>query len=256
MARVYIGTSGWMYQHWAGNFYPKNLPQKDWLRYYSTYFDSVEVNSSFYRQPSASTFEKWKSEVPAGFTFSIKGNRFITHIKRLNNCEEPLEGFFESANTLVGESKSKFKSKKGRAKHVVLWQLPPSLGKDTGRLNSFLKLLSETGFFFRHAFEFRNQSWIDKEVFEVIEGQKAECAAVIQDWHEWPIIEGPIGKFVYVRFHGKDMLYSSNYSNYNLEVWAKKVQEWIVKGLDVYAYFNNDALGYAVPNAQTLKKMV
>ena len=244
MPNVYIGTSGWQYSHWRGNFYPSELTQKNWLRYYSTYFDTVEVNSSFYRQPRASTFEKWKSEVPAGFTFSIKGNRFITHIKRLKDCKEPLKILFDSTNSLKLKTNNY---------HVILWQLPPSLKKDTERLRAFLELLPDS---FRHAFEFRHETWEDDEVFEVIEREERKCAVVLQDWHEWPIFEDPVGKFVYVRFHGKDMLYSSNYSNYDLEVWAKKMQEWKSKGLDVYAYFNNDALGYAAPNAQILKKMV
>lgn len=243
----YIGTSGWQYRHWRGNFYLSDLPQKDWLRFYSERFNTVEVNSSFYRQTKASTFKKWKSEVPDGFTFSVKGNRFITHIKRLKDCNKPLEVFFENAKVLIDKSKTV------GSKHVILWQLPPSLKKDVERLRKFIELLPKD---FRHAFEFRHKSWDRESVCKALDSGKNEVSLVLQDWKDWPVYEENFGAFVYLRFHGRDQLYTSGYSDEELEKWSQKMQKWINEGFDVYSYFNNDALGYAVPNALKLKEMI
>lgn len=240
MGKIYVGTSGWQYSNWRGSFYPENLPQKDWLRYYSEYFDTVEVNSSFYRQTTAETFKKWQSEVGPRFVFSVKGNRFITHIKRLKDCEEPLKKFFEVASSL--------------GKHVILWQLPPSLKQDIQRLEEFLRMLLHLGGGFRQAFEFRHHSWVDDRIWNIL--QKYNAAAVFQDWKEWPQIRVVTANFIYLRFHGQKVLYTSNYSDEELKVWAKSCKRWIKEGKDVYAYFNNDAAGHAVPNALTLKKLI
>jgi uncharacterized protein YecE (DUF72 family) len=252
MAKFYIGTSGWQYKHWKGNFYPKDLAQKDWLKHYCQKFNSVEVNSSFYRLPKPETFEKWASETPKDFVFSIKGNRFITHIQRLKDCKEPLERFFEAAGTLLRSNKSAVTNK-----NVVLWQLPPSSKKNLVRLGSFLGELPKTALWFRHAFEFRHGSWLDKKVFDFLDNFKSvDVTVVLQDWQEWPVIEKPVGKFVYLRFHGRKRLYTSNYSKKELEQWALKMQKWTKKGLGIYAYFNNDAFGYAPKNAAQLKELV
>lgn len=244
MAKIFIGTSGWQYRGWKNDFYPDNLPQKRWLTFYSRKFNTVEVNSSFYRQTKAKTFKKWLDETPKEFVFSVKGNRFITHIKKLKDCKKPVNVFFENANVLTKE--------RTKAKHVVLWQLPPNLKKDLGRFKTFLSFLPER---FSHAFEFRDDTWISKEVFEVFKNSKLELSVVLQDWHEWPVVRKPIGKFVYLRFHGRKKLYTSNYSDSELEVWAKRMQEWKDKGHDIYAYFNNDALGNAHKNALKLKSL-
>ncbi|MGB6881742.1 MAG: DUF72 domain-containing protein [Microgenomates group bacterium] len=246
MGKVYIGTSGWQYKHWKEIFYPENLPQKDWLKYYSQHFNTVEINSSFYRLPKRETFEKWKSQVGNNFIFSIKGNRFITHVKRLKDCREPLKRFFENADALI--------KAKSKTNHVILWQLPPNLKKDLIRLRTFLKTLPKN---FRHAFEFRHENWMDAKVFELFEGQKGmKVTAVLQDWYDWPVLDKPIGDFVYIRFHGKKKLYSSNYENEELEEWVKKMRQWKKCGLDIYAYFNNDALGYAPDNAAELRELI
>lgn len=287
MGNVCIGTSGWQYSNWRGSFYPENLPQKDWLRYYSKYFETVEVNSSFYRQTRASTFKKWQEETPPGFTFAVKGNRFITHIKRLKDCEEPLKVFFENVRTLLdaeveGRNRLVLQRKRPNAsrldtvsdldrtrrattlpasKHAILWQLPPSLKLDILRLEEFLKLLPKN---FRHAFEFRHESWIDKDTFLTLLHKGVKSTIVFQDWKDWPRIMDymdVIGlhgldelPFIYLRFHGKDVLYTSNYTDEELKDWAGKIKKWLKEGKDVYAYFNNDAAGYAIPNALTLKR--
>lgn len=238
--KVFVGTSGWQYPNWRGSFYPQDLPSSQWLKFYSQYFETVEVNSSFYHQTRAAIFEKWQGETPPGFVFAVKGHRFITHIKRLKDCQEPLKVFFKNAGVLRGVG----------IKHVILWQLPPSLKKDIFRLESFLKLLPKT---FRSTFEFRHQTWMDEETWGVL--SKYNAAAVFQDWPEWPQIREVTADFVYCRFHGNKVLYTSSYTDAELKKWAKDCRKWLGEGKDVYAYFNNDAEGFAVPNAQTLKKL-
>ena len=291
MAKARIGTSGWVYPHWQPDFYPNNLLQKEWLSFYSSHFSTVEVNSSFYHQVLPKTYQNWAQNVPGNFTFALKGSRFITHIKRLKDPEEPLKNFFESAKFL--------EYKLG----PILFQLPPKMKADVGRLENFLKILnyvarqqfdlasnpprktrsarngasanenlpaprseSEAGVLgkphklgglrnhSRVAFEFRDQSWFCKDIYKTLE--KYNAGLVIADSGEnWPTEEIITANFVYLRFHG-EALYSSNYPKGELENWAKKIKKWFSKGLDVYGYFNNDALGYAVENARTLAKMV
>lgn len=244
--KAYIGTSGWQYGNWRGIFYPENLPYSKWLEFYSRFFDTVEVNSSFYRQTRASTFKKWQEETPKDFVFAVKGNRFITHIKRLKDVKTPLKIFFENTGVLSG------------GRHAILWQLPPSLKKDIQRLRQFLSLLENLpqATRLRHAFEFRHETWVDDEVFTTLQRCAVACTAVLQDWKDWPILPEPVGSFVYVRFHGNKILYTSGYSKKELEEWAIKMREWLKEGKDVYAYFNNDAAGFAVPNAKSLKELI
>ncbi|MBI5465335.1 DUF72 domain-containing protein, partial [Candidatus Gottesmanbacteria bacterium] len=136
MSEIYIGTSGWQYKHWKSVFYPPDLSQKDWLLYYAKYFDTVEVNVTFYHQMKPTTFQKWRETVGPNFIFSIKGSRFITHIKRLKDCQEAVERFFSAPRAPL---------------NVILWQLPPGMVFDELRLKKFLALLPQG---FRHAFEF------------------------------------------------------------------------------------------------------
>jgi uncharacterized protein YecE (DUF72 family) len=244
---IFIGASGFFYPHWRGVFYPSDLPQKDWFRYYSWHFKTVEINSSFYHLPKKSTFEKWGKEVssPAhqlagsptgGFVFSVKGWRWITHFKRLKNCQEEIKKFIEALSGLTPSPKN-----------VILWQFPPRMVSEDTRLKGFLATLPSG---FRHAFEFRNPSWLNDKVFALLRQNKA--AVVIQDFPEWPITEKLTADFVYLRFHGRTSLYSSCYTEGQLVSWARKIKKWQRKGLDTYVYFNNDALGYAVKNAKSL----
>lgn len=240
MAKVFIGTSGFSYPHWKTVFYPPELHQSEWLRYYAKYFDTVELNVSFYRLPQKKTFESWRKTAGLDFVFAVKGSRFITHVKRLKDCREPVRLFFKEAVGL-GEPE----------KAVILWQLPPRWQVNAERLDLFLKILPSD---YRHAFEFRDDSWLNSQVFALL--SKSQVAVVFQDFSGWPITDRVTADFVYLRFHGRDKLYSSNYSKKELEGWAKKIRGWKKRGLAVYAYFNNDAMGYAVENARDFKKMV
>jgi uncharacterized protein YecE (DUF72 family) len=251
MGKAFVGTSGWQYFHWQPKFYPQDLPQKDWLSYYAKYFDTVEVNATFYHQMKPTTFQKWRETVGSDFTFAIKGSRFITHIKRLKDCREAIERFFEAADSLRGLTSEEVRPP--QKKNVVLWQLPPRFKVDKERLEGFLQLVHSRSVW-RQAFEFRDKSWLTPEIYNILKG--GNCALVIQDSLSWPTAEVITTDFVYLRFHGRESLYASCYSDSELDEWAEKMKQWTKEGLDVYAYFNNDAQGYAVQNAKELKKLL
>ncbi|MFC1767844.1 DUF72 domain-containing protein [Candidatus Margulisiibacteriota bacterium] len=239
---LYIGTSGYNYDHWKENFYPKGLPQNKWLEYYQTLFSTVELNVTFYRLPQKKVFESWKKRTKKGFAFSLKGSRYITHIKRLKDPKRSLRIFFEQSKPLKSKTK------------VVLWQLPPNYKKDIKRLGTFLKELKKYKGY-RNAFEFRNETWFYDEVYNLLKKHKATlCFA------DWPKLDYPdptIFDYIYVRRHGPHVgaLYTANYSNKDLKEDAKNIKKWLKAGKDIYFYFNNDAVGYAVKNALVLKKL-
>lgn len=252
MAQAFIGTSGFSYPHWRPTFYPPGLPQSKWFDLYCQHFNTIEINTSFYRLPKNKVFENWKKTAGQGFVFSVKGSRFITHIKKLKNCDQAVEKFFEAANGL--NPKEKITSDRlpvTNYSNLVLWQLPPQFKTNYSRLKKFLRILPKN---WHHAFEFRNPSWLNPRTFGLLKNYQA--AVVFQDQSTWPQTEKITANFVYLRFHGSTSLYSSNYSLSGLSSWAKKITSWLKQGLDIYAYFNNDALGYAVENAKTLKKLI
>ncbi len=249
MSKVFIGTSGFMYSHWKGEFYPKDLPQREWFEYYCQHFDSVELNVSFYRLPKKEVFAGWRRKAGKNFVFSIKGSRFITHIKKLKDCQEAVERFFEAADSLRGRTSQEVRPHQGR--NIILWQLPPGLKVNSERLELFLKILPKD---FRHAFEFRSSTWLTVKVCELL--RKYNSAVVFQDYPDWPITREETADFVYIRFHGNRDLYSSEYTDEELREWAKRIKKYLKEGSDIYVYFNNDALGYAISNALTLKKLL
>ncbi len=235
---IRIGTSGWVYQHWQGIFYPEDLPQKQWFAHYAKFFDTVEINSTFYHLQKESVFEHWGQQSPASFVYAVKASRYITHIKYLKECKDLLETFLNRASLL------------GQALGPVLFQLPPGFSVDLDRLKSFLALLPE-GFSF--AIEFRNPTWLTEEVFAMLERHGVALCI-----HDMPPLHVPLrvtAKFVYLRFHG-DVDHAGDYPPETLIVWVERMQAWQSQGLAVYAYFNNDAGGMAVRNALTLKQLL
>jgi uncharacterized protein YecE (DUF72 family) len=240
---ICIGTSGYNYPHWwNGTFYPSDLPQKKWLEFYAEYFNTVELNVSFYRLPKKEVFQGWYKRTPKRFVFALKGSRFITHIKRLKDCREPVSLFFDHASPL--------KEKLG----AVLWQLPPRFKFQKERLEEFCVLLSTLprSKLHRHAFEFRDESWFCNEAFGILEDFRfAFCMA---HGSGLPFIEKITSHFLYLRFHGGDVLYGSDYSDKELKQWAGNIQDWSKKDRTAFVYFNNDAYGFAVKNALSLKK--
>jgi len=238
MYRLFIGTSGWNYPHWSeGVFYPPGLSQNKWLQYYTDFFNSVELNVTFYRLVQKKTFQNWHKRTPTDFYFVAKGSRFITHIKKLKAVKEPLSLFIESAINL----KEKLAA--------ILWQLPPSLKKDLKRLETFLKLLKKTKI--RQVFEFRNESWFDKETYALL--KEYNTSLCIAHSNRFPCVKEVTADFLYLRFHGGESLYSSNYPDKELKEWAD-----FVKGTkkDIFVFFNNDAYGYAVKDALRFRELL
>lgn len=239
MRKARIGCSGFNYGSWRGTFYPRDLPQKEWLGHYSTVFSTVELNVTFYRLPSTATFDRWYEETPPGFGFSVKGSRFLTHVKRLKEPEEPVALFFERARRL----KEKL--------CVVLWQFPPGFGFDGERLTRFLDALRP--YSARNTLEFRNDSWLTEEVVSACgDNGVGLCLA------DWPgfLDDVPLtANFVYVRRHGRGGNHAAGYSRDALRKDAKRIREFLSGGRDVFIYFNNDAYGYAPKNARELMEM-
>lgn len=237
MSRLFIGTSGWNYSHWQDIFYPKDLSQSKWLEYYTEFFNSVELNVTFYRLVAKKTFQNWYQRTPKDFYFVAKGSRFITHIKKLKGVGESLSLFIDNVIGL----KEKLAA--------ILWQLPPSFKKDLIRLESFFKLLNKHKI--RWVFEFRNDSWFDKEAYDLLKAY--DVCLCIADSNQWPCVKQVTTNFVYLRFHGRNGLYSADYSDKELKEWASFAKD---TKKDIFAFFNNDAYGYAVKNALRFKELL
>lgn len=235
----FIGTSGWYYQHWYKQFYPQGLSKERLLPYFAQSFNTVELNNTFYHLPKETTVKGWYKKVPDDFVFAVKASRFITHIKRLANLGDSLKVFLARAYLL--------KDKLG----PILYQLPPSMKKDSGRLTNFLKKLPKKE---KNVVEFRHRSWLDEEIFAIL--KKFNAAHCIISMPDFPAVVRATCGFVYIRMHGGTILYGSNYSKAELKQCAGWIKKFLKDGLDTYVYFNNDAQGYAVKNALALKKLV
>ena len=237
--RVRVGCSGWQYKHWCGNFYPDDLPQKRWFEHYASVFDTVEVNNSFYKLPEAETFAGWAARAPRQFEFAVKASRFLTHMKKLKDPEEPVERFFSRARSL------------GRQLGPVLFQLPPGWKLDLPRLEQFLHALPRD---VRHVIEFREPSWYTEEVYTLLNHHAV--ALCVHDMPGSASGRTRIGPFLYVRFHGASGRYDGSYPVGQLESWAEWLGQQMSAGIHVYAYFNNDVGGHAPRNALTLRGLL
>ena len=235
MNMIYIGTSGWNYKDWRTIFYPEKLSSKDWLVYYARHFHTVEVNNSFYHLPSVASFKKWHIESPDNFIFSVKGSRFITHMKKLQEPHVITKKFLAHVSYL--------NEKLG----PILFQLPPRWKVNIERLDSFIKALPQKG---RYVFEFRDNSWFTDAVFMVLE--KNNIAFCVHDMMGTSCPALMTSSFAYMRFHGTTSKYDGKYSSDQLMKWRSFIQECRTKG-DVYIYFNNDMHGYAIDNAQEMR---
>ncbi len=234
-----IGCSGWQYKHWKGDFYPGDLPQSRWFAHYALSFDTVEINNSFYRLPPAETFARWQEQAPPGFLYAVKASRFLTHMKKLKDPEEPLARLFEGARCL------------GRSLGPVLYQLPPGWRLDPGRFEHFLTALPPEH---RHAIEFRDPTWYDDRVYALLRRYGvALCLHDMEGSATGPMLVGP---FVYVRFHHGTKKYGGRYSDARLDEWADWLAGRSAEGLDVFAYFNNDTGGHAPRDAVRLRERI
>ena len=247
---IRIGCSGWQYKHWRGDFYPAELRTSQWFAFYATQFDTVEINNSFYRLPEAHTFERWRDQAPRHFTYAVKASRFLTHMKKLKDPEDPLDRFFTNAREL------------GPRLGPVLYQLPPRWPLNLERFERFLDALDEetralrtSGLrgCVRHAVEFREPSWYDDRVYALL--QRHRVAMCLHDMQGSAAPRLAIGPLIYVRFHGSTK-YSGRYSDERLDDWAEWLAPHAARGMKLFAYFNNDAHGHAPRDAKRLRDRI
>ena len=238
--KAWIGTSGWVYKHWKnGVFYPKELPSKEHLAFYADHFSTVEVNNSFYRLPERDVFESWRDQTPKGFLFAVKGSRYLTHMKKLNEPQEPLQRLMHHASGL------------GKKLGPILFQFPPNWTVNIERLGTFSKLIRRRRSQ-RFAFEFRHKSWLTEKVYKLLED--ADAALCLPLAPGMPIDERLTASWTYIRFH--QGVKGIGFSPQHLAAWAKRIRKFVGKGADVYAYFNNDAEGHAIRDAERLRSML
>lgn len=235
--KIWIGTSGWSYEHWKDNFYPKGLPSAQWLNYFGEHFPTVEVNSSFYRTPSVTTVKNWFAQVPETFLFSIKANRTITHRKRLKDCADSVDFFYKSLRGLKGKT------------GPLLFQLPPFFPLNMERFTEFIALLDNTH---QHVFEFRHPTWFTDEIYDLL--SKKRIALCITDLNGKLTPEEITAPFTYIRLHGPRKAYQGSYGPTKLRTWKKKIDAW-AKDTSVYCYFDNDEKGFAVQDAKYLQTL-
>lgn len=266
MARVRVGTSGWRYPPWRGAFYPAGLAQRRELEYLSRRVSSIEINGSFYSLQRPQSYRAWAAQTPADFVFAVKGGRFITHLKQLRDVETPLANFFASGVLALGPKLG-----------PLLWQLPPRMRFDAGRLAAFLDLLPRsTGAAaalaaghderldgraltetdadrpLRHALEVRHESFRDPALVDLL-AARGVALVVADSAGTWPYFEELTAGFCYVRLHGADELYAGGYTPDALDRWAATVRAWRDGGRDVWVYFDNDAKVHAPRDAIALR---
>ena len=253
MAQARVGISGWRYPPWRGVFYPRELPQRRELEYASGRLATIEINGSFYSLQRPESYVTWRAQTPDGFVFSVKGPRFVTHLKKLRDVATPMANFFASGPLALGDKLG-----------PILWQLPPSLGYDADRLASFFALLPRSTLEavslahrhdervagrtwlstdadrpIRHALEVRHRSFLTAEFTALL--REHEIAVVVADTAgKWPLIAEVTTDFAYVRLHGDVELYTSGYTDEALDAWAARVRGWTATGHDAFVYFDND----------------
>lgn len=285
-ANIKIGISGWRYKGWRGTFYPPALAQRRELEFASQRLNSIELNGSFYSLQRPQSFQRWYEETPQDFVFSVKGTRFITHMRRLLQVEVPLANFF-------AQGMLRLKEKLG----PILWQFPANFKWEPDRLEAFFSILPRThkeaarlarrhderlngrSWFnvredrpLRHAIEIRNDSFVCEEFIALL--RKHKVALVVADTVEWPLLMDVTADFVYCRLHGSEVLYASGYDSDAIDRWAGRIVGWsrgrevddgkkasalngpVAKSRDVYVYFDNDAKVRAPFDAMELQKRV
>lgn len=235
--RLHIGTSGWHYRHWKNSFY-EGRPASQWLAFYARHFNSVEINASFYRDPSPSTLRQWHDTTPGDFRFTIKGHRYISHVKRLHDAGEA-----------IAREKNLYQALRNKLA-IIVWQLPVNFHINIPRLEAFCGAL-QAWREVRHAIEFRHDSWFGQDTMTCLqENQIAVCQSDAADWPLWDSITTDL---VYIRLHGHSRTYASAYSPRLLGQWRQYISRCLHHGNDVYVYFDNDAEGAAPRDALRLQ---
>ena len=238
MRPVRIGCSGWNYDDWRGRLYPEGLAKRHWLAPYAERFDTVEVNSTFYRLASKDAVRRWVDETPPRFLFALKASRYLTHVRRLRDISQGIERYYERIEPLVGTEKL----------GPIVWQFPANFRRDDDLLAQALPLLPEG----RHCFEFRHESWFDEGVYEPLRAHGA--ALVIGDHPKWPFQARELtADWTLVRLHHGRRGRRGNYSQRELDEWVRRIQAWRRRA-EVLVYLNNDWEGFAVENALYLKR--
>jgi uncharacterized protein YecE (DUF72 family) len=284
--RVRIGISGWTYKPWRGKFYPDRLPHKKELAYAASLFPSIEINGTFYSLQRPSSFLTWAAETPDDFVFSIKGSRYITHMLKLSNVEQAFANFFASGLLALGHKLG-----------PILWQFPPQFAFNPERFDAFFKLLPRDTLAaaelarrhddrlksraltepvcsrpIRHAVEIRHESFRSPEFIKLL--RRHRIALVCADTVDWPRLMDVTSDFAYCHLHGSEVLYTSGYTDADLDLWAVRVAAW-ARGCespdgdracttparrrstrDVFVYFDNDAKVYAPVDAQNIAARV
>ena len=244
---AHIGCSGWHYKSWKGIIYPEALPTAGWLKAYTQRFSTVELNNSFYRLPSEQTFAGWRQQVPRGFVFAVKASRFLTHIKRLRDPDEPLTRLLTHAKPL------------GPTLGPLLYQIPPRWFPDAERLEIFLAALPErltprSKHRLHHVLEVRDPRGYEPWVIDLLRTYNVTLCVHDMRGSESPLLS--VGPIVYVRFHGFGAKYGGSYPDEVLGEWAAWLRRNLEGGRDAYVYFNNDINGYAVYDAERLRVLV
>jgi uncharacterized protein YecE (DUF72 family) len=237
---AYVGTSGWNYDEWKDVFY-QETPKRDWLSFCARVFTAVEINATFYRLQRSETFRRWREATPEDFRFAIKANRYLTHNKKLADPVAAIRVEHDRATAL------------GPKLAAVLWQLPAKFSKDMARLEAFVRALKSWRAA-RHAVEFRDPSWFDDEVADCL--RRHDIAACQSDAAGWPMWEAVTTDLVYVRLHGHETTYVSDYGKASLRAWATKARRWLDEGRDVHVYFDNTASGHAPFDAMQLIELL
>ena len=236
----HVGTSGWQYDHWRGDFYPEKLPKRRWFEHYAQTFETVELNSSFYRQPKDATWDKWHEMAPAGFRFAVKANRFLTHIKRLKDVDGTVDRFLRGVERLEPSL------------GPLLYQIPPNFHNDEEnrqRLEHFLDILPKSH---AHVIEFRHDSWHTEGVLAMLRHHNVGfCCHDMQGLHPPVAVTADVA---YVRLHGRS--YGGNYGPAALQTWAERVRDMERDADAIWVFFNNDLGGHAPRNAISLIELL
>jgi uncharacterized protein YecE (DUF72 family) len=238
---VRIGCSGWNYDDWRGRLYPEGLGTQRWLRRYAEEFDTVEVNSTFYRLASRDAVARWVEETPPAFLFAAKASRYLTHVRRLRDIEAGIARYYERIEPLRESGKL----------GPIVWQFPANFRRDEdtmGRIAETLTVVPPG----RHCFEFRHASWFAPPVYELL--REHDAALVIGDSPKWPFQARELtAGWTLVRLHHGRRGRRGNYSQSELEQWARRIAQWRRRA-EVLVYFNNDWEGFAVENARSLRR--
>jgi uncharacterized protein YecE (DUF72 family) len=236
---IFAGTSGWNYRHWKGPFYPEDIKDREMLEFYGRSFSTVELNNSFYHLPTEKSVLNWRDSTPDNFIFAVKASRFITHIKRLKDCEEPVKTLLDRMGSL------------DKKLGPILFQTPPGLKFDPGKLKEFISVLPKK---FRYVFEFRNTGWVNDETYKILADNGLTFC--VYDFNGYFTPREITSDLVYFRLHGPAGKYAGSYPDSFLSELTAAFRKYAREGRAVFCYFDNDYEGYAALNALTLKGLI